>query len=78
MSIVMNTREGYMSESRALTIDKRLIVKKKIVWGTERIYPVCDQSVIFARLCGQKTLDKAAIVLIRQLGYNFQHEEILI
>ena len=25
----MNTREGYMSESRALTIDKRLIVKKK-------------------------------------------------
>ena len=67
-----------MNESRALTIDKRLIVKKKIVWGTERIYPICDKSVIFARLCGQKTLDKAAIVLTRQLRYEFKHVEICV
>jgi hypothetical protein len=65
-------------ESKALTIDKRLIVKKKTVWGTERIYPICERSIIFARLCGQKTLDKSSIVLIRQLGYDFKHEEISI
>jgi hypothetical protein len=67
-----------MNESRALTIDKRLIVKKKSVWGTDRIYPICEKSVIFARLCGQKTLDQEAIVLIRRLGYEFKHEEISI
>ena len=65
-------------ESKALAIDKRLIVKKKSVWGTERIYPICERSIIFARLCGQKTLDKSSIVLIRQLGYDFKHEEIAI
>jgi|TARA_R110000851_G_scaffold5037_1_gene21018 hypothetical protein len=69
-----------MSEekSNVLTIDRRLVVKKKSVWGTERIYPVCEKSILFARLCGQKTLDKSAIVLIRQLGYDFKHEEISI
>ena len=65
-------------ESKALAIDKRLIVKKKTVWGTERIYPVCEKSRLFTRLIGQKTLDKSAIVLIRQLGYDFKHEEISI
>ena len=69
-----------MSEekSNVLTIDRRLVVKKKTVWGTERIYPVCEKSILFARLIGQKTLDKSAIVLIRQLGYDFKHEEISI
>jgi len=69
-----------MSEERSnvLTIDKRLVVKKKTVWGTERIYPVCEKSRLFTRLIGQKTLDKSAIVLIRQLGYDFKHEEISI
>ena len=69
-----------MSEekSNVLTIDRRLVVKKKSVCGTERIYPVCEKSILFARLCGQKTLDKSAIVLIRQLGYDFKHEEISI
>ena len=69
-----------MSEERSnvLTIDRRLVVKKKTVWGTERIYPVCEKSRLFTRLIGQKTLDKSAIVLIRQLGYDFKHEEISI
>ena len=65
-------------ESKALAIDKRLIVKKKSVWGTERIYPICERSKLFTRLVGQKTLDKSAIELIRQLGYDFKHEEISI
>jgi len=63
-------------ESKALTIDKRLVVKIKSVWGTERIYPICEKSRLFATLIGTKTLDKSAIVLIRQLGYDFKHEEI--
>jgi hypothetical protein len=65
-------------ESKALTIDKRLIVKKKTVWGTERIYPICERSKLFTRLVGQKTLDRSAIEIIRQLGYDFKHEEIAI
>ena len=65
-------------ESKALAIDKRLIVKKKTVWGTERIYPICERSKLFTRLVGQKTLDRSAIELIRQLGYDFKHEEIAI
>ena len=65
-------------ESTALAIDKRLIVKKKSVWGTERIYPICEKSKLFTRLVGQKTLDKSAIEIIRQLGYDFKHEEISI
>ena len=65
-------------ESKALAIDKRLIVKKKTVWGTERIYPICERSKLFTRLIGQKTLDRSAIELIRQLGYDFKHEEISI
>jgi len=65
-------------ESKALAIDKRLIVKKKSVWGTERIYPICERSKLFTRLVGQKTLDKSAIEIIRQLGYVFKHEEISI
>jgi len=65
-------------ESKALAIDKRLIVKKKSVWGTERIYPICEKSKLFTRLVGQKTLDKSAIEIIRQLGYDFKHEEISI
>ena len=65
-------------ESTALAIDKRLIVKKKSVWGTERIYPICERSKLFTRLVGQKTLDKSAIEIIRQLGYDFKHEEIAI
>jgi len=65
-------------ESKALAIDKRLIVKKKTVWGTERIYPICERSKLFTRLVGQKTLDRSAIEIIRQLGYDFKHEEIAI
>ena len=65
-------------ESKALAIDKRLIVKKKSVWGTERIYPICERSKLFTRLVGQKTLDRSAIEIIRQLGYDFKHEEIAI
>jgi hypothetical protein len=65
-------------ESKALAIDKRLIVKKKTVWGTERIYPICERSRLFTRLIGQKTLDRSAIEIIRQLGYDFKHEEISI
>ena len=65
-------------ESKALAIDKRLIVKKKTVWGTERIYPICERSKLFTKLVGQKTLDRSAIEIIRQLGYDFKHEEIAI
>ena len=65
-------------ESKAVAIDKRLIVKKKTVWGTERIYPICEKSKLFTRLVGQKTLDRSAIEIIRQLGYDFKHEEIAI
>ena len=34
--------------------DKTLIVKKKNVWGNERIYPVCNDAIYLAVLLHQK------------------------
>ena len=39
--------------------DKTLIVKKKNVWGNERIYPVCNKAIIFSCIAASKTLKEA-------------------
>ncbi len=47
-------------------------VKIKNVYGTEKIYPVCEQAKLFAQLAGQKTLTTREINLIKQLGYEIE------
>ena len=58
--------------------DKTLIVKKKNVWGTQRIYPVCNKAILFSCIAASKTLCPITIANIKKLGYKFeiQKEEI--
>ena len=58
--------------------DKILIVKKKNVWGNERIYPVCNKAILFSCIAASKTLCPITIANIKKLGYKFeiQKEEI--
>jgi len=58
--------------------DKTLIVKKKNVWGTELIYPVCQDAILFSCIAGTKTFCSITIANIKKLGYKFetQKEEI--
>ena len=58
--------------------EKTLIVKKKNVWGSERVYPVCEKAIIFSCIVASKTLCPMTIANIKKLGYRFetQKEEI--
>lgn len=47
-----------------------ITVEIKNVFGNERIYPVCPQAKLFARISGHKTLTRDAISLIKGLGYT--------
>jgi hypothetical protein len=49
-------------------------VKIKDVYGVERIYPACKKSLLFAGLCGTKTLNKSDIEDIKSLGFAVTQE----
>jgi hypothetical protein len=51
-----------------------IIVKIKNVYGTQRIYPICDKAKLFAALTGTKTLSKDNINNIKALGYQIDLE----
>ena len=51
-----------------------LTVKIKNVYGIPRIYPVCNNAQLFARISGNKTLLPVDIELIKKLGYNLKTE----
>jgi hypothetical protein len=55
--------------------DKTLIVKKKNVWGNERIYPVCNKAIIFSCIAASKTLCPITIANIKKLGYKFETQK---
>jgi len=50
----------------------KLIVKIKNIYGVDRIYPVCENSQIFARITGLKTLRPTVIKEIEKLGYELE------
>jgi hypothetical protein len=51
-----------------------LIVKVKNVYGNELVYPVCEQSKLFAALANTETLTTQSVAKIKQLGYTFTVE----
>ena len=55
--------------------DKILIVKKKNVWGNERIYPVCNNAILFSCIAASKTLCPITIANIKKLGYKFETQK---
>ena len=52
----------------------KLKVKIKNVYGTEKIYPVCDKSKIFANIAGTTTLTDSTIFNLKVLGYTLEVE----
>jgi hypothetical protein len=51
-----------------------LIVRVKTVYGNELVYPVCEQSKLFAALANTETLTTRSVETIKKLGYTFTVE----
>lgn len=47
-------------------------VRIKDVYGTPKVYPVCDKAKLFAKLAGTATLTHDARQIIMALGYNIE------
>ena len=58
---------------KAMNKDKKIPVTVRIErnWGTERIYPVCEVSKIFAQIADTTTLTDQTRSLMKKLGYDF-------
>lgn len=48
----------------------KVIVKN--VYGVDQIYPNCENSAIFAKIAGTKTLTMQTLKLAKQLGYTIE------
>lgn len=48
----------------------KITVEIKMVYGNERIYPVCDKALLLAKLAGSVTLTRSSIDIIKKLGYE--------
>jgi hypothetical protein len=59
-----------LKHKRRATMTQTLTVQIKQVYGTEKIYPVSKEALIFAQLLGQTTLTRSDINKIKQLGYE--------
>ena len=51
---------------------KGIKVSIKNVYGSDIIYPICDDAKEFANLAGTKSLTASAIRSIRRLGYSVE------
>jgi hypothetical protein len=47
---------------------KTIKVEIKNVYGTERIYPICENAKSFAMLTNTKTFNRAIIAIIKKIG----------
>lgn len=52
-------------------MNKQLTVTIKNVYGNEAVYPACEQSELFARIAGTKTLTESCIRELKKAGYSF-------
>ena len=50
----------------------KLTLQAKEQYGSIKLYPHCEQSKLFARLAGTKTLTDCSLHTIKQLGYQIQ------
>ena len=48
-------------------------VQMRIVFGTPRVYPICERAKIFAKLGGRKTLTERVLNAIVELGYELDY-----
>jgi hypothetical protein len=47
-----------------------VVITKRESYGTERFYPHCAKSQVFARLAHRQTFSRRELLMIRQLGYR--------
>lgn len=50
--------------------DRRVIVRRREVYGVAKFYPVNDNARMIAELAGTKTLTPAAMALAQRLGFS--------
>lgn len=53
----------------------KITVRIKQVYGMDRIYPVCENAILFAKLAGQVTLSREHVETIRKLGFEVLTEQ---
>lgn len=54
---------------------KTITVQLKNVYGEQKIYPACKESLFFANLAGTKTLTQDKINLIKEMGYTISVQQ---
>ena len=50
----------------------KLIINPKSVYGTEKFYPGCEHSRLFAELLKQTTFTERDMRILRELGYTLE------
>jgi hypothetical protein len=50
----------------------KIQVEIKEVYGETKVYPVCSDAKVFSRIAGTKTLTKAVLREIQELGYDIE------
>lgn len=53
----------------------QIVVRVKMVYGEQKVYPVCDTAMRLVELAGAKTLTPNAIRLIKELGYTIKVQQ---
>jgi hypothetical protein len=53
-----------------MTSTKEITVQVRDVYGTEKVYPICDSAMQFASIAGTTTLTMRVLKRIEALGYT--------
>ena len=54
-------------------IDPHITVQVRDVYGTEKVYPICDDAKRFAAIAGTTTLTKRVLRCVETLGYRINY-----
>jgi len=52
---------------------KQITVQVRDVYGTEKVYPICDDALRFAAIAGTTTLTRRVLKCIETLGYDITY-----
>jgi hypothetical protein len=56
-----------------MTSTKEITVQMRDVYGTEKVYPICDSAMQFASIAGTTTLTMRVLKRIEALGYTITY-----
>jgi hypothetical protein len=56
-----------------MTSTKEITVQTRDVYGTEKVYPICDSAMQFASIAGTTTLTERVLKRIEALGYTITY-----